>query len=265
MEEFFASIDKNGDGRITFDEWYEFTKACNPTVTLEEAQEGFNEIDANHDGAIDAAEFQRLYDAQLQEAFAVVDKDGDGRISFEEWLEYGRSLNADLTEEAARVGFERFDLDRDGSLDLAEFKAILASAKREELRRAEFAAIDENGDGVITFDEYLKYVRTLDQNTPQEELRKEFDRFDTNSDGHIDYDEFHALYINTLSDDPEDKKEALFAQIDSNGDGAISFDEWFAFMAAENPALSRGEAKKDFDEIDINHDGLISLAEFKAL
>ena len=69
----------------------------------------------------------------------------------------------ELTEEhiaKVRREFEYFDRDSSGQLDVKEFrelfKVIAPEASRKEADAA-FSAIDEDGSGLIEFDEFLEW------------------------------------------------------------------------------------------------------------
>lgn len=58
LRESFDANDLNRDGRLTLGEFIRFMEALDENLTSEECQIGFDEIDSNHDGAVDFDEFQ---------------------------------------------------------------------------------------------------------------------------------------------------------------------------------------------------------------
>jgi calmodulin len=58
LRESFDANDLNRDGRLTLGEFIRFMEALDENLTSEECQIGFEEIDSNHDGAVDFDEFQ---------------------------------------------------------------------------------------------------------------------------------------------------------------------------------------------------------------
>jgi calmodulin len=57
LRESFDANDLNRDGRLTLGEFIRFMEALDENLTAEECQIGFEEIDSNHDGAVDFDEF----------------------------------------------------------------------------------------------------------------------------------------------------------------------------------------------------------------
>jgi Ca2+-binding EF-hand superfamily protein len=61
--------------------------------------------------------------AELREDFDEFDIDGDGRLEFDEFLEFMDGLGADMSNEECRIGFAEIDTDRDGVIEFDEFVA----------------------------------------------------------------------------------------------------------------------------------------------
>lgn len=95
--------------------------------------------DANGDGRMEKSEFVSMASARLVRH---ADKDGDGRISLDEWK--ARRAAPARTEGAPERRFARLDANRDGSLDAAELRPVLE--RRFERR-------DANKDSVLDRDE----------------------------------------------------------------------------------------------------------------
>jgi EF-hand domain pair/EF hand len=91
---------------------------------------GMMRYDANKDGIVDRAEWNAGQQARFQE----LDKNGDGKISVQEFSPGG-------TTDKREAAFRRLDTDRDGAVSQAEF---MAQADRN------FARCDADKDGKIT-------------------------------------------------------------------------------------------------------------------
>lgn len=136
----FAFIDKDHNGVITIDEFYEFAKISNPEIctNAEKLQATFNLFDANGDGFIDFDEFKRMTSAtrdamtngeidQDRASFAFIDKDGNGIITLKEFCDFLKLTNPDdaMTLEEVLDIFEEYDTNGDGGIDFEEFKQMM--------------------------------------------------------------------------------------------------------------------------------------------
>ena len=67
----------------------------------------------------------------------------------------------------------------------------IASFLRDEAEEM-FDRLDENGDRVISFDEYAELLLEMDHTTSEADLRSGFDAIDKDHDGLVSFDEFYA-------------------------------------------------------------------------
>jgi calmodulin len=58
---------------------------------------------------------------ELREAFDYNDRNSDGMIQLEEFLEMLEELEADMSDREARIGFKDIDTNDDGLVDFGEF------------------------------------------------------------------------------------------------------------------------------------------------
>jgi Ca2+-binding EF-hand superfamily protein len=61
--------------------------------------------------------------ARLREDFDFNDTDKDGRITLGEFVRFLSALEAGMTAEECRIGFEELDTDDDGAISFDEFAA----------------------------------------------------------------------------------------------------------------------------------------------
>jgi len=191
-----------------------------------------------------------LYNILLR-AFVAADKNYDGQVSEEEF-------ETMITQAAAlpkKFGFDWW----------------AGSAKDQ------FKAIDENGDGNLSFDEWLGFAYRnyqeqaskqlpqafdkLDkdkfvvdckdaQNTGSEAYRKvywfcwkAFQAADADRDGQVTCSEFATMLNVAVAAQKrlglpapyqtQGERDACFGRMDTNGDGSISFNEWLAFYVQD--------------------------------
>ncbi len=110
------------------------------TANEAEIRQAFATADVNGDGAIDVNE----YVANVIYIFKRIDVDHDGYITLQEWAVYNPGYDPKRFKTADRNG--------DGKISLGE--AVAA-------KMIEFFDIDTNHDGVLTIEEVLVYERSL--------------------------------------------------------------------------------------------------------
>ena len=58
---------------------------------------------------------------ELREDFAFNDANADGRLNFEEFVQLLENLDAGMSYDEARIGFDLIDADRDHAIEFDEF------------------------------------------------------------------------------------------------------------------------------------------------
>ena len=111
----------------------------------------------------------------IERTIAQNDKDGDGGISLEEFIEMNISRNkrqnaaknpsddrrsqADIIQEKARLAFNAYDRNRDGYLTKAEMKRTSKSMTEAQID-AVFEKYDRNKDGRLDFEEFKELMES---------------------------------------------------------------------------------------------------------
>ncbi|KAI5079545.1 hypothetical protein GOP47_0005024 [Adiantum capillus-veneris] len=148
----FEHFDENKDGRISKDEMSASLQRLGLIIPPADLTELMDNADANDDGFINYEEFVGLYatlasagdgggdvdggageksaaDAELNEAFNVFDKDGDGFISAQELHSVLKSMGVlqgrSVSDCIAMI--RRVDSDGNGQVDFEEFKEMMSS------------------------------------------------------------------------------------------------------------------------------------------
>jgi Ca2+-binding EF-hand superfamily protein len=154
-EQRFKQMDRNGDGFLTEDEMNDKMKVAQPN-----GEPLWKKFDTNKDGKLDLAE----YKAYFKEAVAQWGNNNGGPISGvegvimeEEWEKRpvvfrAGKLPKELMPGGVAGWFAQLDTDNDGQVGYYEWRK---SGKSYE----EFNAMDRNGDGLLTPEEVMWYMK----------------------------------------------------------------------------------------------------------
>ena len=139
---------------------------------------------------------------ELASAFALFDRDKDGRVSTRELGAIMRSLGHPLSENELQQIINEADEDNNGTIEQDEFLAMMARRMNvgdsvEEEIKAVFQQFDKNNDGQISAAE-LRYVMNIMGESPSEQdIEKMMEIADVNKNGFVDFNEFKALVSKT--------------------------------------------------------------------
>jgi Ca2+-binding EF-hand superfamily protein len=215
----FAAMDRNGDGRISRQEWNGSDRSFqvhdwngDGVLSGDEVRPGARRQrgSADREPVFDSAYREYEYDDWTLRGFTALDHNRDGRITSDEW-------------HFDRESFRRADHNGDGVLTRAEF---LDEDAQDDDIEDRIAFMDSNHDGRVTRSEW--------HGSPEA-----FDRLDGNRDGVLSGTEMNG------SEPPPD----LFSSVDVNRDSRITRDEWHWSRAS-------------FDQRDRNRDGQLTRDEF---
>jgi len=135
LKEAFALFDCDRDGEITVEELGKVMRTHGFDPTEEDLRDMIGNVDVNANGAIDFSEFIEMMvkragnspvDDDVEHAFKVFDRDGDGLISEEELRLTMTNLGEPLTEEEVQAMIAEADMDGDGKINLQEFSRLMA-------------------------------------------------------------------------------------------------------------------------------------------
>jgi hypothetical protein len=108
-------------------------------TTSEQTPDRFGQADTNHDGKLSPDEASNYFVAQI---FASRDLNHDGKLTWDEWNVPGAGRS--------KAKFKAADTDGDGSLSLEE---ALAYGRKRHAFENEFKKADTNHDGYVTREE----------------------------------------------------------------------------------------------------------------
>ena len=138
----------------------------------------FQKYDTDGNGVLTEAEIFSFLDGDLglsEEDIniytLILDKDGDKMVTFDEFLSWFRSgEHFRLIGNRSRYSlickavdlFKKFDADQSETIDREEFIQLMKSLGHKTFNVDEaLSALDENGDGVISFWEFLKWLNWI--------------------------------------------------------------------------------------------------------
>lgn len=283
----FNRLDADRNEFLTLDE---FTAEAVTPEAAQASQEYYKECDQNSNGELS---FEELRANNQKAAFWGMDRDGDMALSLKEFS--GSEMNRASLPKARRL-FDLMDVDDDKVIRFDEYRrrpqeawfARLDANESDQVSRGEwgasnaalvrdgrakpyFAAVDRDGDGLLTPAEFIKKSQEA-----------QFIKRDNDADGKLNVDEFTSWMPG-----PEKKAagRGLFAMKDNDEDGLLSFKEsayrpadedfWNADQDGNNrlsideykaarPSLNDDALKTAFQEADQNGDSEINLAEFQS-
>lgn len=266
------------------------------------AEDGWKAADANEDGEMDPAEFQKyckdmnVSPQNAEKLFPEIDKDGDGKVSEEE---YKNVFGIDVPELKRRArdkygdpkkSFAGIDADGDGTIKPEEFvKACEEMEIPEATAKVLLKQLDKNMDGSISPEEWegsMGLTKKEAQQAIAEKIGANPTAMDTDGDGQVSPEELDAG-LKKAGASPEEAKK-LAESMDKDGDGKLSAEEihegtggaamdearGFEHPDTQKAAITvpefkarcktaHGTPQVAFDAFDADKDGKISAEEFK--
>lgn len=229
VDEMIRMCDKDGDGQVSFEEFYEMVsngKKVPPGLwdgpggggqagqmapaagmaTASSAAPVIAQRNARKNALDDFAKEYNIKPESIKKAykrFQETDVDHSGLIDYTEFCEI---LQVDPAPQVEKL-FQLFDRDKSGQIDVKEFMIGLANfsgASKEEKLKFAFMVFDEDGNGVITKQELIKILKANHMAGTEKEVMR--------------------------------KAETIMMQADKDGDGVISFDE-FVIVSKKFPNI----------------------------
>ena len=145
----------------------------------------------------------------------------------------------------------------------------LATKQQLNQLRTTFLEFDENGDGLIQKDEFLRGYRRLYPNDEMEVVDARaleiFAIADVDGNGEIDFDEWCTATIKQDQLLNEPNMRAAFNLFDKDGGGTIEASEIASVLGYDIDERNRELFQVVISEIDTNGDGQIDFNEFRAM
>lgn len=259
----------------------------NGKFTDKEILEAFQAFDLDHNNYVGAAEIRHVLinigesptDEEVDEMIKMVDKDGDGQVSFDEFYAMvtkgkqpppGLGVTAAASPEkmagagsTAASGAQAIQLRNQRKMALEEF-ARDNGIKPESVKKAykRFQATDKDGSGQIDYSEFCEVMQV----DPSPQCEKVFQLFDNDKTGRIDVREFMIALSNFSGAEKDEKLKFAFMVFDEDGNGVITRQELTKILKANHMASNESEVARKADTImsqgDKDGDGVISFDEF---
>jgi calcium-dependent protein kinase len=132
LENAFMILDSNGDGRLS----------------IHELRNGFSNISLST--VVD-----------INEIIKKCDLDINGMINYSEFITATMDWGKVLTQERLDIVFKVVDSDMSGTIGLEDIKKFLGSNEKEEVYEKILKDADDNGDGVIDYEEFKKIMMEI--------------------------------------------------------------------------------------------------------
>jgi len=213
---------------------------------------------------------------QLQRLHALMDKDGDGKVSVADAVGFHDETLKATTHKDAQGIIEGMDKNKDGKLSADEMLAIhmgigedgqLDESTKQGAAK-EFKEADKDGDGYLTdLEAAAMWFTGQAEEHVQEQITSLMGSFDENDDGQMSLKEFQKFFEPLDKDPAVAKKEeaehlAEFGVLDVSGDGLVDRGEFAKYQSGLHGVELRLAALiKAADE---DGDGLVTASELEA-
>ena len=143
---------------------------------------------------------------ELSDMFKNFDKDGDGKITFDELKTALQNIGDYKTDKEIHKMLNEVDLDKNGTIEFNEFaiyfdKEIEKMQSRRDEMQTIFNTFDINSDGFVTFEELQTVFSTLGEAMSPERIKDMIKKVDHNHDEKLDFNEFTKLWKTLQSED----------------------------------------------------------------
>uniref|UniRef100_A0A8R1DH67 EF-hand domain-containing protein n=1 Tax=Caenorhabditis japonica TaxID=281687 RepID=A0A8R1DH67_CAEJA len=198
------------------------------------------------------------------DSFDLVDSNNDGKLSEKELVTFMKKRGRPDGQEY----FQRFDLDRNGHLDISEFVPLVYEMSRRpvDMDYEFFKRMDLNDDGVVDKSE----VETIRKENNDRIIDGILSIADVDHDGQLTYAEFKSHLSAPKRFTPEDEQRnhalQLLSFIDSNGDNKLSPAELYSFsQKTATNKVTKSDVQQIFATLDANQDGFLTESELVQL
>ena len=215
------------------------------------------------------------------------DIDGDGNITYEEFLSGLREELSERRVNMVKKAFKMLDKDASGQITISDIAGIydvsmnpefLEGRKTKDEILAEFLnnfdGARGNNDGIVTWNEFYDYYSDLSMSTPSDEyfvkMMESTWQVPENEDSDVTkqtvkmlYSEVKSRILQLAKNDPNLLRK-IFNDFDLNGTESLTIDEVTNLIAKLRISVERKFIYPFFKIVDANNSGVIEYDEFEA-
>ncbi|KAL5254460.1 hypothetical protein ACHWQZ_G014036 [Mnemiopsis leidyi] len=149
-------------------------------------------------------EFSTTQIKEFRKVFNAFDRDGNDSIGTEELGPVLSALGYSPSDSDIQKVLSRFDTDSSGDLSFEEYLALMAVwVEEDETQIIEaFKVFDKSGDGFVTITELKRALCRFGEKFSEEEADEFFALIDVNKDGIINYEEFVKYMLSEINRGP---------------------------------------------------------------
>ena len=252
-------------------------------------------MDFNGNKKLDSGEFEQALAAfgifpkkvELQALMKFYDVDGDGNISYDEFLSGLREELSERRVNMVKKAFAMLDTDGSGQIKVNDIDGIYDVSMNPEFlegRKTKHEILAEflnnfdgargNNDGCVTWNEFYDYYSDLSMSTPSDEyfvrmmesswqIVENDDAETTKSTVKHLHTEVKSRVLQLAKNDPSLLKK-IFSDFDLNGTDTLTIDEVTNLIAKLRISVERKYIYPFFKIVDCNNSGAIEFEEFEA-
>eukprot|EP01050_Picozoa_sp_SAG11_P010729 SAG11_NODE_1093_length_5906_cov_10.683313_1_plen_584_part_00 len=255
----FKDLDRSGDGVLTMEDFRFALHRMDIILSEQQFKELVRKIDQNGDGQISYAEFLDYF-RQEEDQLGLTKVDG---ITTEAAIEMVRTKIGEKMDGrvgALRRAFQFFDADGSGAIDKDELKRAMmlkcGLVFEENLLQRIIDALDDDGSGLIGFRKFCEMVMGSKKRGGTG-LQLQVDNMSSSADAGNN----EMMLKRKVRMCFRDLRRA-FKDLDRSGDGVLTMEDFRFALHRMDIILSEQQFKELVRKIDQNGDGQISYAEF---
>jgi len=254
-------------------------------------QDGQHNADFDHQAILGSREEANEYESlsseeaksRLAKLVTKMDKNSDGSVSHEELQEWITNSFRSLNEEESKDRFKEHDQDGDGKLSWEEYLRsvygyipTLAELSNDDQNpdaqhfvriykedETKFKACDRDSDGIVDANEFLAFYHPEDFEFMHEiERKRVVEENDKDGDGAISLEE----YLGQIPEDEMDEwaaheKDRFERTLDKDSNGKLEGSEVLDWAVPSNAEIAKDEATHLLGVADADRDALLSVEE----